>query len=479
MTTTRWSSRSLHLSGAFVLMLGALAVTIRGDAAMAAQDTPDAVVDVAIGDHYFNPAQLTVPVGTTVRWTNYGASSHTSTSDTGLWNSGTLSRGGTFSYTFSSTGTFAYHCTFHREMGMVGRVVVTDTSAPTPTPGPGSVGNLARGRPVYASSAQPGYPPRLAADGNTGTFWASGASGGANSQWLYVDLGTVRAAQRFHVLWNAANRPREYGLYVYSPLCGGWCQLAWIRTGDGDDTLQLNRAVNGRYFLLFMQRPISVSGVYALREFEIFGATTSPPPSGTTNVALGRPARASSAQIGAESSRATDGSLSTSWRSAGLAAWLYVDFGQSMAVDRATLRWVDGLHASRYALYAWSGSGWYPVYSRTANASATNDASFQPIVTRFLLVYAMTGPAGFVGLREFEVYGFESGAFIADVAEGSEWETLLDAREPNVVPEGVEQDAAPFELEGSAGFGKLVEPGALDLEGSAPDGLPDVSGEHH
>ena len=75
----------------------------------------------ALGTGAFNPAQLTVAVGTTVTWTNTDVVSHTSTSNANVWNSGTVAPGGQFSFTFPTAGTFSYHCTIHP--GMVGTVV--------------------------------------------------------------------------------------------------------------------------------------------------------------------------------------------------------------------------------------------------------------------------------------------------------------------------------------------------------------------
>ena len=69
----------------------------------------------------------------------------------------------TYSFSFTTPGTFLYYCTVHRESGMVGRVVVSGTSVP---PGPGPAGNLALGKPVRASSAQAGNPPAHAVDGD-------------------------------------------------------------------------------------------------------------------------------------------------------------------------------------------------------------------------------------------------------------------------------------------------------------------------
>ena len=80
-------------------------------------------MSITLGDNYFSPDTITVPVGTTVRWVNGGGHRHTVTSDQGLWDSGPLDPGGAYSTTFTRPGTFQYHCNFHR--GMVGTVVVT------------------------------------------------------------------------------------------------------------------------------------------------------------------------------------------------------------------------------------------------------------------------------------------------------------------------------------------------------------------
>ncbi len=78
------------------------------------------VVKVAIQDFSFAPAAVTIKAGTTVEWTNNGPSAHTTTSDTGVWDSGILnapggggSAGGTFKFTFAQAGMYPYHCTIH------------------------------------------------------------------------------------------------------------------------------------------------------------------------------------------------------------------------------------------------------------------------------------------------------------------------------------------------------------------------------
>jgi len=90
------------------------------------------------GNFQFTPSSVTIQVGDTVQW-NWGSNNHSTTSGTpgnpdGLWNSGILNNGATFSQTFNTAGTFSYFCSPHGSCcGMVGTVIV---SAPTPTPTP-------------------------------------------------------------------------------------------------------------------------------------------------------------------------------------------------------------------------------------------------------------------------------------------------------------------------------------------------------
>lgn len=77
---------------------------------------------VKILDFAFRPRTITVPRGTRVTWVNRGSASHTSTSNSRLWDSGMLSQGESFSRVFRKTGTFRYKCKFHP--AMVGKVIV-------------------------------------------------------------------------------------------------------------------------------------------------------------------------------------------------------------------------------------------------------------------------------------------------------------------------------------------------------------------
>jgi plastocyanin len=75
-----------------------------------------------LGADAYRPNPLNIATGTTVTWTNSDSVTHTSTSNNSTWNSGNIPPGGQFSFTFSTAGTFQYHCAIHP--GMVGSVVV-------------------------------------------------------------------------------------------------------------------------------------------------------------------------------------------------------------------------------------------------------------------------------------------------------------------------------------------------------------------
>jgi plastocyanin len=100
----------------------------RSSANAATSRTVADIADVSMDNYLFIPSTVTITVGSTVRWTHNQSSPlgvpHTTTSDTGLWDSGSMSFGNVYTYTFNSPGVYAYHCFFHGAFGMTGTVVV-------------------------------------------------------------------------------------------------------------------------------------------------------------------------------------------------------------------------------------------------------------------------------------------------------------------------------------------------------------------
>ena len=75
-----------------------------------------AAVEAEIRDFEFEPPELTVGVGTTVRWTNEGPSVHTVTADDGSFDSGGIAPGSTFEHAFDEPGVFSFFCRPHPNM---------------------------------------------------------------------------------------------------------------------------------------------------------------------------------------------------------------------------------------------------------------------------------------------------------------------------------------------------------------------------
>lgn len=89
--------------------------------AASAQQKPQ-TLEVKIDNFSFGPAELTVPVGTTVTWTNRDDIPHTVVSIDKLFKSKVLDTDEKFSFTFSKAGTYPYFCSIHPKM--TGKVVV-------------------------------------------------------------------------------------------------------------------------------------------------------------------------------------------------------------------------------------------------------------------------------------------------------------------------------------------------------------------
>ncbi|HEX3357688.1 MAG TPA: plastocyanin/azurin family copper-binding protein [Tepidisphaeraceae bacterium] len=90
-------------------------------------------------DMTFEPATITVAVGTTVRWENPSKDVHTVTFDpkrasdakdvslpkgAKAFDSGDVKPGGVYSHQFTIPGTYKYICIPHEDMGMLGQIEV-------------------------------------------------------------------------------------------------------------------------------------------------------------------------------------------------------------------------------------------------------------------------------------------------------------------------------------------------------------------
>lgn len=90
-------------------------------------DTAPRTVEVGLSASSFNSADVTVPVGSTIKWENQAAITHTISpsipTQVGTWVDVTVTADGeVFDHTFGTAGTFDYICKLHSGMAGVIRV---------------------------------------------------------------------------------------------------------------------------------------------------------------------------------------------------------------------------------------------------------------------------------------------------------------------------------------------------------------------
>jgi plastocyanin len=101
------------------LLLGPVIGAMLAFGTVAAQDATNVIT---IDNFTFSPKELTVAVGTTVKWVNHDDIPHTLVEKKTTFRSKALDTDDSYSFTFTSAGTFDYFCGLHPHM--VGKVIV-------------------------------------------------------------------------------------------------------------------------------------------------------------------------------------------------------------------------------------------------------------------------------------------------------------------------------------------------------------------
>ena len=122
---------------------------------------------------HFDPADLTVPAGSTVVWHNRGKEEHSVTADDKSFDSGLKPSGTDFQHAFPTVGVYAYHCAPHP--WMTGRIHVT-AAATTTTVAPTTVTTAPVAPPPTAAAGGPAPAP--AGSAPSGSAPAGSAGGG-------------------------------------------------------------------------------------------------------------------------------------------------------------------------------------------------------------------------------------------------------------------------------------------------------------
>ena len=221
-----------------VLTIGAVATSLlsyRSTQAAAPVAPARATVQVAIQNFAFSPQMITIAPGTTVTWTQKDTAPHTVTSDTGAWTaSATLSTGQSFSYSFTKTGTYPYHCAVHPTM--IASVIVAAGAGAGSAPGAGNMGAMGKASTRMLPSWTGYY------DGKTLTYISTDTSSKAEALQEHINYSASLAkalpqASKIYLVTNGAFATRgavfgsALGADDYTPL---WqeIQVSWKTAGD-------------------------------------------------------------------------------------------------------------------------------------------------------------------------------------------------------------------------------------------------------
>ncbi len=123
---------------AAAILIGVVVAVSAVSAAASTPSRPSTTQVVSMVNFAFSPDPITIPVGTTLQWHNTTTTTpHTATADDGSFDTGTVNpQANSILITFTTPGTFAYHCIFHGAPGGIGMAgtIIVQAATPTPTP---------------------------------------------------------------------------------------------------------------------------------------------------------------------------------------------------------------------------------------------------------------------------------------------------------------------------------------------------------
>jgi hypothetical protein len=256
--------------------------------------------------------------------------------------------------------------------------------------------NLALHKPAVASTSYTGLPATNVTDGNLNSRWSSQFS---DSEWIYVDLGSVYTINRVVLRWEVAYG-RGYKIRVSSN-ASSWSDVYTTAAGDGGvDDISLSSPASCRYIRMLGTQRATVYG-YSLYELEVYAGTAAP------NLALGKVAAASTSYPGLPASNATDGNTASRWSSQFTDnEWLYVDLGSVYTIRQVVLRWETAYGRGYRLQVSTNTSSWSDVFSTTTGDGGVDDITLAtPVSCRYVrLLGTQRATVYGYSLWEFEVY---------------------------------------------------------------------------
>lgn len=257
---------------------------------------------------------------------------------------------------------------------------------------------------ITASSSQPSYPPSLAVDGSTASFWvSSGVNPGEGPtperpEWLMVDFGAPVAIGTVQVVPRVDHGPRALRIELSDD------GMSWVTAVDAPSvpnstyTASLG-ARTSRYLRVSMTDSHDWAVPPRNNNVQVAALIVRPPaPADLAENKTGAPFPApfaSSAQSGYPAGNAFDGNESTFWVSGGTAAgegpsvdrpeYLAVDFGAPTAIGAVRVVPRPGYGPRSYAVeVSDDGSTWTEVASEPSVPNGTLTTIFAPVTARMV-----------------------------------------------------------------------------------------------
>lgn len=145
---------------------------------------------ISIANFAFSPANIQVSAGSTITWTNNDSVAHSVTADDGSFDSGLIQPGASYSHTFDTAGTIAYHCSVHPNM--TAEVVVLAATAGSTAPAAATTAPASSSGGTASSTTLPNTGAGTGSDGHLGLMLLAigivGILGGAGLvvRWRHV-----------------------------------------------------------------------------------------------------------------------------------------------------------------------------------------------------------------------------------------------------------------------------------------------------
>jgi len=172
-----------------------------------------------------------------------------------------------------------------------------------------------------------------------------------------------------------------------------------------------------------------------------------------TNLALNKPATASSSNSGFPPSNANDGSATTHWRSGSVGSstvvWWRVDLGATYNINNVVIDWRGIYYATKYTVQvSLTGSGWTTVYTDNAGNGGIDNVTFAAASARYVRVRMTQNNSSTERINEVAVYAAASA--LAKSSEGEESEVAKS----EVIPDEItlqQNYPNPFSANGTFG----------------------------